>query len=151
MPADQPGCCAQRLLIIPADYMSGSADRALMVEKIGPVGDHARTPLDSGSKLTRTIGLLHSSQRTAAVDSETTQGRPAVAAGAGPLDRPNRAPRQLSPNGHRAPQLGHLDSSGGQALRMRLIPSGVRGPVLHAPSIRQQLFDVAGERTASRS
>ena len=52
MAADQPGCCAQRLLIIPADYTSGSADRALIVEKVDPVSDHAH-PSRQGSKLTR--------------------------------------------------------------------------------------------------
>ena len=41
--ANHPGRCAQRLLIVPANYTSGTADLALIVEKVDPISDHACT------------------------------------------------------------------------------------------------------------
>jgi hypothetical protein len=40
MVADHPGRCAQRGLIVPAKYSSGTADPAFIVEKVDPINDH---------------------------------------------------------------------------------------------------------------
>src|SRR5579872_3179018 len=72
MAADHLDRCAQRLLIVPADYMSGTADLALIIEKVDPISDHACTRCRPRFRSTQTIALSLSGQGTAAVGSETT-------------------------------------------------------------------------------
>ena len=43
METNHPSRCTQRLLIVPANYTSGTAYLALIVEKVDPIGDHACT------------------------------------------------------------------------------------------------------------